>query len=67
MKKSYVVSIILAFAMLGVGLAFPLPDKNVHVSSYSYSNNAKWGGKGVEYVGVTHIIIRLKLLLRQAG
>lgn len=51
MKKSYVVSIILAFAMLGVGLAFPLPDKNVHVSSYSYSNNAKWGGNGVEYVG----------------
>lgn len=49
MKKAYIISIIISITMLGTGLIFPLPDKNIHVSSYSY--DSKWGDNGVEYVG----------------
>ena len=48
-KKSFLISILISIAMFGTGLLFPIPDKNIHVSSYSY--DAEWGENGVEYVG----------------
>lgn len=49
MKKSLVFSIIISMAMFGTGLFFPMPEKELEVSSYSYSTN--WGKSGIEYVG----------------
>ena len=49
MKKSFVLSIIISIAMFGTGLFFPMPKKEIQLSSYSYSTD--WGKSGIEYVG----------------
>ena len=49
MKKSFVLSIIISIAMFGTGLFFPKPEKEIQLSSYSYSTD--WGKSGIEYVG----------------
>lgn len=49
MKAHKILGILAAIALVIFGLAFPVPEKHLRVSSYSYNNN--WMEAGVEYVG----------------
>lgn len=50
MKGIHTFGIIMAIVLIIVGAVFPVPDKFVNVSSYSYDEN--WfSDKGIEYVG----------------
>lgn len=49
MKAHKILGIIAAIALVIFWLAFPVPEKHLRVSSYSYNNN--WMEAGEEYVG----------------
>lgn len=49
MKAHKILGIIAAIALAIFGLVFPVPEKHLRVSSYSYNNN--WMETGEEYVG----------------
>lgn len=52
MKGSQVLGIILAVALIIFGVAFPVPEKYVSVSSSSYAYEYPWTkDRGAEYVG----------------
>lgn len=49
MKKIKIFGIIAAILLIILGIFFPVPEKHIRVSSYSYDNN--WFEAGEEYVG----------------
>ena len=50
MKKSHVVGVLVAIALMIFSIAYPIPEKHIRVSSYSYGMD--WSeNRGEEYVG----------------
>lgn len=50
MKVTHTFGVIMAIVLIIVGAVFPVPEKKVHVSSYSISED--WfSDRGIEYVG----------------
>ncbi len=49
MKKIGLIGVVLSMALIIFGIAFPMPEKHLYVSSYAYRSD--WTGNGEEYVG----------------